>query len=146
MTAKIDLVETDVQDWQGRAAEQFTENFLSPFGQTRLNQIGLTEELITALEGSRRILVESRNSIADIVDKTVMALNDIDTDGGSDWGMALQLSVAGGDGRQLIEALGRPGRSAARRLSRPGAGRSAAARCRRSRGRRTGSSGCPSHK
>ncbi|HZN76376.1 MAG TPA: hypothetical protein VFC00_32515 [Micromonosporaceae bacterium] len=88
VTAKIDLVKGDVQDWRGTAAEQFTENFLSPFGQIRLNQIGLVDELTVALEAERKILEESRRNIVQIGDGTLTALNALD-DGGTDWGMVL---------------------------------------------------------
>jgi hypothetical protein len=93
VTAKIDLVKADVQDWRGTAAEQFTENFLSPFGQIRLNQIGLVDELTVALEAERKILEESRRNIVQIGDGTLTALNALD-DGGTDWGMILTVAGA----------------------------------------------------
>lgn len=93
VTAKIDLVTADVQDWRGSAAEQFTENFLSPFGQIRLNQIGLVDELSTALQAEQKILTESRRNIVQLGDGTKTALEGLD-DGGSSWGMVLTVAGA----------------------------------------------------
>ncbi|MGH8792715.1 MAG: hypothetical protein ACRDXX_08725 [Stackebrandtia sp.] len=85
----VDTVKGYVQDWEGRAAESFTTEFLQPLPQIKTNQLQLVEELSKSLDVVREMLTSSRRDIVGIGRETEAALDGLENSGET----ALALSV-----------------------------------------------------
>lgn len=74
---KMDDVKGLVQDWQGSAAINFRDNFLSTWEPITNNQFGLVIALKGAIEAERGLWTEARKSVDDIAHKAQIAMDAI---------------------------------------------------------------------
>lgn len=69
-----------IEDWEGEAADSFYDHFLVPFPQAVDNQVGIAEELRTALQCYESLLRSGRHDIKLILDKTKGVVDGYDGD------------------------------------------------------------------
>jgi hypothetical protein len=79
--------ETYIDNWTGRAAEDFKRNFIDPFPAVLSNQFLLASVLKGALEAHAAIWQKARNDIDKIATDTIAALDHMDDCGSNDWSM-----------------------------------------------------------
>ena len=91
----IDTVKNHVADWEGNSADAFDELFLANFPSVRARHIELAEEIKRLIVAQADILLRSRESIIDIGDRTVEALNALEASESSGGFWNVVLSVVG---------------------------------------------------
>jgi hypothetical protein len=111
----LDLVTIEIADWQGTAADNFVNTFLGPFDGVRLNQVDLAAEVLAGLQAEKEILTRVRNDAVTVANTTIEALDALEFDHGTDWGMVFTVigavavvagaaATGGGLGFALVEA------------------------------------------
>jgi hypothetical protein len=85
---KLTGSESYVENWTGKAAEDFKRNFIDPFRSVASNQFLLTSVLKSALEAHQELWRRARTDIDKIATDTIAALDHMDDCGSNDWSMA----------------------------------------------------------
>ncbi|ADD41195.1 hypothetical protein [Stackebrandtia nassauensis] len=90
----MEQVKGAVEEWQGNAADAFFEKFTMPFPQIAANHLNSLIALSTAIRSSQGIIYSARQSVINIGDQTITALNAIKQKKKTSWQEKL-LIVAG---------------------------------------------------
>lgn len=94
--ANMDRVATDVDDWTGQAARDFIENYKAQLPVVADSHFTGISVAIAALEAQRELYATAYESILDIGNKTLSALEAADGRGGADGTFALTVLAAVG--------------------------------------------------
>lgn len=74
-----------IAKWEGKAAQTFYENFITPFPAIERNQFTIACVLRSALEAYRGIWVAARNDIDSIAENATVGLDNMDECGRNGW-------------------------------------------------------------
>jgi hypothetical protein len=85
---KLTGTESYIENWTGRAAEDFKRNFVDPFPAVVRNQFLLSAVLKAALEAHQEMWKRARIDIDNIATATISALDHMDDCGSNDWSLA----------------------------------------------------------
>ncbi len=85
---KLTGTESYIENWTGRAAEDFKRNFIDPFPAVVRNQFLLSAVLKAALEAHQEMWKRARSDIDNIATATISALDHMDDCGSNDWSLA----------------------------------------------------------
>lgn len=85
---KLSGTESYIENWTGRAAEDFKRNFIDPFPAVVRNQFLLSAVLKAALEAHQEMWKRARTDIDNIATATISALDHMDDCGSNDWSLA----------------------------------------------------------
>jgi hypothetical protein len=85
---KLSGTQSYLENWTGKAAEDFKRNFIDPFPAVVSNQFLLTAVLKAALEAHKEMWKRARTDIDNIATTTISALDHMDDCGSNDWSMA----------------------------------------------------------
>jgi hypothetical protein len=94
--ANMDRVATDVDEWTGQAARDFIENYKAQLPVVADSHFTGISVAIAALEAQRELYATAYESILDIGNKTLSALEAADGRGGADGTFALTVLAAVG--------------------------------------------------
>lgn len=85
---KLTGSESYLENWTGKAAEDFKRNFIDPFPAVVSNQFLITSVLKGAIEAHQEMWRRARTDIDKIATDTIAALDHMDDCGSNDWSMA----------------------------------------------------------
>lgn len=94
--ANMDRIAPDVMDWTGEAAQDFNDNYVAQLPYVADSSFTGISVLAAALEAQRELYVTARESIIDICNKTLSALEASDGRGSAAGTFALTVLAAAG--------------------------------------------------
>ncbi|SEB59907.1 hypothetical protein SAMN04489844_0640 [Nocardioides exalbidus] len=104
--ANMERIATDVDDWKGSAATDFTENYKAQLPYVADANFTGISVAIAALEAQNELYTTAYESIIDIGNKTLSALEAADGRGGADGSFALTVLAAVGTVAVTVASAG----------------------------------------